>query len=65
MTPEALKSARIRLGMTQAQLAKALRLAPRSGADTVRKWENGSRSITGPVSLAVEYLLHLHLQAQS
>ncbi len=58
MTPAELKTARTRLGMTQKQLAEALRLAPKSGADTVRKWEAGTRPISGPVSIAIDHLLN-------
>jgi DNA-binding transcriptional regulator YiaG len=57
MTPAELKSARKRLGMTQRQLAEALRLKGKDPTATVRAWENERRPITGPVQVAVELML--------
>lgn len=53
MTPDALKSARARLGLTQAGLGELLRCDGR----TVRRWEAGDREIPGPVAVLVEALL--------
>lgn len=57
MTPDELRAARIRLGMTPAQLGKALRLKSKDPARTVRTWEAGTRPITGPVEVAIELML--------
>lgn len=46
MTPADLKSARRALGLTQSGLAQFVRVA--SGR-TVRRWEDGSRDIPGPI----------------
>ena len=53
MTPEALKSARAQLGLTQAGLGALMRCDGR----TVRRWEAGDREIPGPVEVLVEALL--------
>jgi DNA-binding transcriptional regulator YiaG len=55
--PEQVKEARLRLELTQAELAERLRLAPATGKDTVRSWESGKRPITGPAQVAIEYML--------
>lgn len=57
LTPKEIKEARNKLGMTQSQLAYALRLEPISGRNTIRAWETGKREITGPASLALEALV--------
>lgn len=57
LTSEEIKKIRKTLGMTQAQLADALRLEPKSGRNTVRAWETGKRKITGPSSIALESLI--------
>lgn len=59
MTPADLRAARLRLGMTQAQLGAALRLDgdDKSRARTVRRWEAGEREIGGPVQVAVGLML--------
>ena len=51
MTPSDLRTIRRHLGLTQAQMAAYLRLAPANGRDTVRKWEAGTRIPSGPVQL--------------
>lgn len=56
MTPEQVKEARRRLGLTQTQLAKRLRMRG-NGARQIRAWERGEAPITGPASLAIEYML--------
>lgn len=58
MTAKQLSVARRRLGMTQAELANALRV----GHDrTVRRWELGQIPVPGPV----EVLIQLWLEQQS
>lgn len=57
VTPEALRAARARLGLSQAQLAKRLQLP--GGSRTVRRWELGERSIPGPVAVALALMLRL------
>ena len=56
-TPDQVLRARKRLGLTQAELAERLRLAPATGKDTVRSWESGKRPITGPAQVAIEFML--------
>lgn len=53
MTPEQLKAARQRLGLSQNQLAKDLRLG-KDGGRTVRRWELAEREIPGPVEVLIE-----------
>ena len=56
MTPEQVRAARYLLGMTQDELAKALRMG-RDGKRAVRRWEAGDRHISGPASVAIEFML--------
>lgn len=56
MTPAAVKAARLALGMTQHQLAEALRMGT-DGKRAVRRWEAGDRPISGPASVAIEAML--------
>lgn len=56
MSADDIKSARQRLGLTQQGLAEALRLGP-NGERTVRRWEQGDVPVTGPASVAIEYML--------
>jgi len=59
MSPDQFKSARAKLGLTQAGLAAALGLA-KNGVRTVRRYEAGTRTIPGPVVLAMKYLILTH-----
>ena len=61
MTADEFKAARERLGYTQQEMAVALRMGA-WGWQAVSGWETGKRPVSGPVSLAVAYLL---LQAPS
>jgi DNA-binding transcriptional regulator YiaG len=56
MTPAEVRAARLALGMTQDQLAAALRMGG-DGKRAVRRWEDGDRAISGPASVAIEALL--------
>jgi DNA-binding transcriptional regulator YiaG len=56
MTPAEVRAARLALGMTQDQLAEALRMGG-DGKRAVRRWEAGEREISGPASVAIEALL--------
>lgn len=56
MTSDEVRAARYALGMTQDQLAKALRMGG-DGKRAVRRWEAGDRSISGPASVAIEFML--------
>lgn len=56
MTAAEFKSIRTRLGLTQSELARALRLGA-NGERTVRRWETGKIPVTGPASVAMEYML--------
>ena len=54
MTPEQFKGARERLGLSQTEMAKALRL---KDARAVRYYEAGEREISGPIQVAIAYML--------
>ena len=54
MTPDDLRAARSRLGLTQAELAKALRLP---GSRSVRRWETPGSEVPGPVQVAVALMV--------
>ena len=56
MTPADLKSARQKLGLTQAGLARLLRL---KDARPVREWELGENDIAGPAVVLIELLVDL------
>ena len=56
MTPSDLRAARKSLGMTQHDLAKALRMG-KWGFQTVSVWEREGGTIPGPVQVAVLALL--------
>ena len=55
-----LKQARVALGWTPAELARALRLSggEAQGSKRVLEMESGRRDISGPVAVAVESFLH-------
>lgn len=56
-TGEDVAKARAVMGMTQEQLATALRIQGASRRNTVLRWENGKIALPGPVSVAIEALL--------
>lgn len=56
MTPDEVRDARHRLGMTLHQLAVALRMGT-DGRRAVRRWEAGDRQISGPASIAIEAMI--------
>lgn len=51
-----MKRARQHLGLSQSELASELGLAD---SQAVRRWEKGQRSISGPVLVAIEFMLGL------
>lgn len=55
-SPQEVKSARYRLGLTLSELAARLRLADpqRNGKDMCRAWEDGKKRITGPAMAAMQ-----------
>lgn len=62
MTPEQVKAARHKLGLTQSGLAAKLMLPPEHGGRTVRSWEattgtSRARNISGPAWVAILALL--------
>lgn len=57
MTPKQVRTARKKLGYTQAELADALLLSAANGARTIRAWESGEKEISGPASLALRYMV--------
>jgi hypothetical protein len=58
-TPDDLKAARLALGWSLRDMARALRLAQveTKGPDRVRDMESGARPISGPVTVCVEAFL--------
>lgn len=58
MTPAEVRAARAYLNLTQADLARILRMGA-DGRRTIRSWETevGKWPITGPASVALEALL--------
>jgi DNA-binding transcriptional regulator YiaG len=55
--PATVKFARRALGMSLQELADALELEGPNAADTVRFWENGKRTPSGPARVAIRLLL--------
>lgn len=55
MTPADFRAARKALGLTQHELAEALRMG-KWGFQTVGKWERGEVPVPGPVSVALELM---------
>jgi DNA-binding transcriptional regulator YiaG len=53
MTPEQFRAIRKRAGLSQARLAALLRIGD---LRTIRRYETGERSISGPVSLLMELI---------
>jgi len=53
MTPTTFKAIRERAGLTQDQLACLLRL---SDSRSIRRYEDGSRAVSGPVAILMELL---------
>lgn len=58
MTPEELRYRMLMLGLSEAGLARLLRLGhqnnPRQSARTVRRWKSGENPIPGPVVVILE-----------
>jgi predicted transcriptional regulator len=53
MTPTEFKSIRQGAGLSTAQLAVLLRI---SGSRSICRWEDGTRAVSGPVSLLMEMI---------
>lgn len=53
MTPAEFKQTRKNLGLSAREMAKALRLADQR---SVRRYEDGTRQISGPIQLCLAYL---------
>jgi len=53
ITPDAIRAARTRLGLTQAQLADRLNVP----SNTVARWEQGNRTPTGLYAQALRQLI--------
>lgn len=53
MTPRQFRKIRTRLGLSQSEMARKLRLG-KQGARTVRRWELNETPVPGPVSVAME-----------
>ena len=54
MTPTQFRQARKKLGLTQKQMAKRLRL---KSDRAIRRYESGEREISGPIELLIEKIL--------
>jgi DNA-binding transcriptional regulator YiaG len=57
MTSAELKAVRAQLGLTQLQLGQWLGITGRDPGHTVRMWEIGKRSISGPITVLLEAFL--------
>ena len=57
MTATQFKQARLRLGLSQSQMAEALGVEGEHGGRTVRRWEAGERSVPGSVAKLIAILL--------
>ncbi len=53
MTPREFRDHRRALGLSTEQLAERLGVDPR----TIRRWQDGSQSVPGPVTMAMAFLL--------
>ncbi len=62
MTPENFKRIRQQLGLTQAELARALRITE---GRTIRRYESGERPISGPVAIIMEALADGRIDLES
>lgn len=56
MSPERFEALRQASGLTPAELARVLRLSPKSGFGTVMKMREGTCPVSGPVAVAMEAL---------
>lgn len=56
MTPADLRAARHQLGLTQTELAAALKMG-KNGYQSVSRWEKDGNTIPGPVQIAVVCLM--------
>lgn len=59
MTPDELRRELKRLGMSNQQLAEALKLG-KGGDRTVRRWLSGDRAIRGHMEVAISLVLKEH-----
>lgn len=53
ITPDRMKAIRLRLGLTQAEMAERFRLG-KNGGRTIRRYESGQTQPSGPVALLYE-----------
>jgi len=59
MTPAELKFARAQLGLTQAGLARALKMAGANAAVTVGKWERGALDVPGYAIVILDLAINI------
>jgi len=65
LTPKQLIAARTKLGkmagldrpLSRSELGRMLRLKGKEPGQSVRKWEEGSSTLSGPASVAIELML--------
>lgn len=57
LTPADFRKARKALGLSQREMAEALRLSPANGDRTIRIWEAEGNTVPGPAQVAVEMML--------
>ena len=57
MTPTEFKSGRHKLGLSCKRLARLFQLSEAWGDRTVRRWEDGSQDIPGPVQVLMKWLI--------
>lgn len=58
LEPDEIVRCRTSLGLSRDAFALALRME--NGLQKVAAWEEGTLHVTGPESLAIEYLMYLH-----
>lgn len=56
MTPDQVRDARKRLGLSQTGLAEALKMGA-NGARQVRRWEQAETPVSGPAAVAIGLMI--------
>lgn len=64
MTPAEFRAHRDALGLSAAAMGDALLLG-KDGGRTVRRWESGDVAISGPVTLAMRFLVAAAMQPKA
>lgn len=64
MTPDEIIDARVRLGLSQSELAAVLGMSD-TGRRTIARWEGGELPISGAAALAIRYMLEYGLPGEA